>query len=139
MHEMGIEKEKYLEELYYAERRPLYDPEDFLADGDEYHVITGRHENLKVISEKWIKKYCPNAKSINVVGGRPWYDFIKEGENGVECWSRWNKVSCQNKIEKIKELGIDVFYDDSASNIKQLRAALPNLKVIQLGGRLSQH
>lgn len=140
MHDLGIEKEKYLEELHYTEVKPLLNPELLLHEGDEYHIITGRHEVLKDITLKWCRKYCPNAKSVSVVGGKAWYefsDFVNGKRNPVEAWAKWNKESCGKKAEMIKMLGIEVYFDDSPSNVKQLRESLPKVKVIQYAGRIS--
>ena len=139
MHELKLETEKILEPIYYSERELLLDPRKFLHDGDEYHIITGRHEGLKTVTENWVKKWCPEAKTLNVCGGRPWYDFEKRpGENNVECWQRWFCVAIQNKVELIKNLGIEVYFDDSPSGVSQLRAALPDVKFIRYAGRVGK-
>lgn len=106
------------ETWYFNERRPLLNPEDFLGEGDEYYVITGRdREAHREITERWCAKYTPNAKGVYCVGDYP--DPVEEG-----------------KAEKILELKLDVFIDDHPATVKHLREVLPrDTKVIQYGGR----
>ena len=57
-------------------------------------------------------------------------------ESGV-MWEQWNHESCVRKAEKIKELGCDIYIDDSPSNVAFYRKYL-NIPIIQYGGRLGK-
>lgn len=63
------EKKLAATENYFRSRKPLLNPELLCSEGDEYHVITGRQQDFKEATEDWCRKYAPNAKSVNLVGG----------------------------------------------------------------------
>jgi hypothetical protein len=101
--------------------RENWNPEELIAKGDEYHIITARHSTIDDSATfEWCKKYCTNAKSVNIVG--------KQGDN--------RERSTKAKAEKIKELGIEVFFEDDPRLVKTLRELCPETKIIQVGGRL---
>ena len=105
-----------LRETYFQELRPLYNPELFLSDGDIYYIITGRHglsdEN---VTRDWCNKHCPNNKGTYIVGGE-----------GIS--------TSKAKADKIRELGVEVFFDDDPLIVKYLREMLIGVAVIQIGG-----
>lgn len=106
----------FLRSTYFNELRPLYNPELFLADGDEYYIITGRHSPIDDgVTMDWCEKHCPNNKGVFLVGGE-----------GIS-----SRVA---KAEKIRELGIEVYFDDDPNIVRHLREALPDVTVIQIGG-----
>lgn len=136
MHKLPPEQEKLCELYYYTERTPLLDPHLFLSEGDEYHIITGRHILLKDVTEKWCRRFFPDAKSVNIVGGEPWYYYEAAKHGDPVVWERYAEKAIMSKVEKIKELGVDVYIDDSPSNVRRLRKELPDVIIIQYGGRL---
>lgn len=118
-YDTDLEKRKEMEIVYFSSRKPLLDPEDFVCDGDEYFVITGRGEEIMgEVTRRWCGKYVPNAKEVYLVGGGYW------------------KPVTDAKVKQIVELDIDVYFDDDPEIVKELRKALPDkIKVIQYGGR----
>ena len=49
--------------------RTNWNPEELISKDDEYHIITARHYSTDDIATfEWCKKYCANAKSVNIVG-----------------------------------------------------------------------
>ena len=49
-----------METLYFNNRSPLLNPENFLSEGDEYYIITGRsHKYGKEVTEEWCKGTLP--------------------------------------------------------------------------------
>ncbi len=60
---------------YFSTRKPLLDPGLLLYEGDEYHVITGRNQGLRELTLSWCARHLPGAASVQVVGGRPRYEF----------------------------------------------------------------
>ena len=107
-----------METLYFNARGPLLNPEDFLSEGDEYYVITGRsHEHHDKVTQEWCRKYAPNASGVYCVGKR---------REPVE----------EDKARKIMELGLDVFIDDHPVTVKTLREKFQGeVLIIQYGGR----
>lgn len=116
--EGDLERKMEFEAWYFNERRPLLNPEDFLSEGDEYYVITGRDREAHTeVTERWCSKFTPNAKGVYCVGEYP--GPVEEG-----------------KAKKIVELGLDLYFDDHPVSVRKLREALPSsVKVIQYGGR----
>ena len=113
-----LEKMMEFEAWYFNERKPLLNPENFLSEGDEYYVITGRDNEFHgEVTERWCRKFTPNA-------------------SGVYCVGEYPKLVEEGKAKKIVELGLDVYIDDHPVSVRKLRAALPShVKVIQYGGR----
>lgn len=101
--------------------RTNWNPEELLAKGDEYHIITARCSFTdNDVTVEWCNKYCPNATSVNIVG---------------QLGNNWDKSS-EAKAAKIKELGIEVFFEDNSQLVNRLRDLCPETKIIQVGGRL---
>lgn len=117
------EIENRFKQSYFGELslRVNWNPEEMLAVGDEYHIITARHSmSDNNITLEWCRKFCPNAKSVNIVG-----------QHG-NTWSE----SAGAKAEKINELGVEVFFEDDPRLVKRLRELCHETKIIQVGGRL---
>ena len=92
-----------LRSTYFHSLKPLHNPELFLADGDEYYIITGRHSPIDdKVTFEWCKKHCPNNRGIYIVGGE-------------------NIDTNKSKAEKIRELGIQVYFDDDPRFVEYLR------------------
>jgi len=120
---------------YFSTRKPLLDPRLLLHEGDEYHVITGRNQELKKLTLRWCTRHLPGAASVHVMGGSPRYEFTEDELNGLDP-----EFSLKGKRDKILELGIDVYFEDEPRNVRRLREMLPIVTVIQYGGAFeSQH
>ena len=132
---MPVEYQRSAWRQFFSESKPLLNPELLLHEDDEYYVITGRNQELKEITLKWCQKYLPNAKGVHVVGGRPYYEYTEEEQD-----SDVKEFSLNGKVEKIRELGIQVYFEDEPRNVLGLRALLPDVTVIQYGGKFQvQH
>jgi hypothetical protein len=104
---------------YFNSLKPLHDPELFLSSDDEYYIITGRPSPRNdTVTRNWCRKHCPNNKGVYLVG--------KEGES--------SQYTIKAKAEKIKELGIQVYFDDDPRFVKYLRETLTDVTTIQIGG-----
>jgi phage FluMu protein Com len=117
------ETEERFKQGYFARLhlRANWNPEELIAEDDEYHIITARHSSTDTcITLKWCKKYCPNAKTVNIVG--------KQGHT-------W-KESADSKAEKINDLGIEVYFEDDPRIVAHLREKCPKTKIIRVGGRI---
>jgi len=119
--------EKYLADIYNRSRAPLLNPRMFLAEGDTWYIITSRHEAFREATEQWVQKFLPDCDGLFIVGGTPWWEF--------EDWYEWHKIAAKAKAAKIKELGCDIYIDDSPSFVRSIREEL-SIPVIQYGGRL---
>lgn len=136
MHRLDPDQESMAELYYYTERKPLVNPRLFMNEDDEYHIVTGRHENLREITEKWVERFCPDAKSLHIVGGQPWYYYKAANMADPEQWDNYAKNAVMSKVNKIKELELEFYIDDSVNNVKRLREELPDVTILQYGGRL---
>ena len=103
--------------------RPNWNPEELIAEGDEYHIITARHSPIDdEVTLKWCKKHCSGAKSVNIVGRKGF------------SW----RESAEAKAEKIKELRIEVYFEDDPRIVEFLRGNCSETKIIHVGGRLTR-
>jgi hypothetical protein len=108
-----------LRSTYYNALKPLHSPELFLAEGDEYYIITGRHSPTDdTVTREWCGKHCPNNKGVHIVG--------RDGKS--------TDFTMAAKAEKIRELGIRVYFDDDPRIVNYLRNSLPDVTIIQIGG-----
>lgn len=128
---LTTKQQEQMEVYYYDEMQPQLNPELFVGDDDTYYIITGRHEGLRKITERWVEKYCPHVQELYMVGGTPWYKC-----NDVEH-IEVHKSSAEKKADIINKIGIEWFIDDSPKVVKILRELCPNTVVMQYGGRSS--
>jgi len=124
---LSKEKIREISELwYYREVKPLLNPIMIMAPNDKGYIITSRMSYLREITEEWVKKYCPNLE-LHLLGLSQCPDNPKE----VKAWIN-NMTEC--KAKKIKELGIELFIDDSPEVVIDLRKL--GVVALQWGGRL---
>jgi len=135
MHKLTPEKEELAELYYYTERKPLLNPKNIMTEWDEYHIITGRHEGLADVTKRWVSKFLPDVKSLHIVGEAAWYKLAARADDDA-VWEEYAEKSIMNKVDKIIELGINFYIDDSVTNVRRLREELPDITVLQYGGRL---
>ena len=118
---------------YYKSRKPYLNPYMYTSIDDEMFVVTGRSAKFKRLTNEWIDRYLPFLHGkVYVVG--------EDGDDIVNCSSEeevqaWVKRIMQRKADKINELELDVFFDDSCS-VPILRKLCPKTKIIQVGGQL---
>ena len=122
-----LEQTKYIEHIYYTDRKPLINPRTYLAEGDTYYIITARHNNLKPVTERYVKKWFPDCSGLYIVGGDPeLYD---------KDFEAWKDFILEEKIKLFKELGIEVFFDDNPGLVQKYRKRT-DIPIIQYGSRL---
>lgn len=128
IHNMPESPEKVEAEIiYYRDRTPLINPRFYLADDDEYYIITSRHEGLREITERYVNKWFPDCSGLYIVGGDP---ILFNSD-----YEAWKDMILEKKIELIEELGIDVFFDDNPELVVKYRKRL-KIPVIKYGTRL---
>jgi len=113
--------------FYYILRRPQINPYDYIHEDDELYIITGRDEKYRDITEKWAKKYFPNAKLIILGHEEPTPETKLEG---------WFIRQAKKKAIALIQNGIDIYFEDTPPVVREMRKMLPpTIKVIQYGGR----
>lgn len=120
------EARKEVSKFYYALRRRQLNPIDFLHDDDELYFITSRSEEYQEVTERWAKKYFPQAKLIVLGHAEP----TKESK-----LDSWFVRAAKKKAKAINENKIDVYFEDTGPVVKILRELCTNTKIIQYGGR----
>lgn len=136
IHKLSPDAERVAEKYYYVSRKPLLNPALFMNEDDECFVITGRHAGLISITEAWCARHVPNAKGVYVVGPPPSYYHENARVDNPDIWKKYLEDSVKSKVDKIKELNIGVYIDDNPTVVKRLREELPDIPIIQYGGRL---
>ena len=129
LQKVPLEQRKAAHINYFRSRKPLLNPELFCSKDDEYHVITARNEDFRPVTVEWCRKYVPHAKSVNTSG--IWASWGENGDPDAESPNHR-----QIKADMIRELGVEVFFEDTPYYIEYLRKELPEVKIIHYGGLL---
>ena len=137
IHKLPPEQEKTAETYYHVERKPLLNPSLFLHRDDEYYIITGRGKHLTDLTLEWCKRHFPGAKEVFVVGPSQEEYNKAATHDDPKFWQQYLENAVMKKVDKIKELELDVYIDDNPTNVKKLREELPHVTIIQYGGRLA--
>ena len=112
--------------FYFALRRRQLNPCDFLHEDDELYIITARGEENREITERWIKRYFPMAKLIML---------SSHEEPTLVVSEEWYIKQAKRKAKALIENKIDVYFEDTAPVVRELRKLCPNTKIIQYGAR----
>jgi hypothetical protein len=124
------DKRGWVEKLYYADRKTVLNPELLLAEGDIWYAITARRADLEPITKKWLDKFCPTYKELFCVGEGGWDSPPYNGS-----YKEWIKMASNNKIELFEELGLEIYIDDSPSNVEKYRR-MTDIPIIKYGTRI---
>jgi len=130
-HIMSPEVEEAVAKYYYSNRTPLLNPNLFLADGDEWYVITARNPGwMGDMTRKWLDKFYPSYSGLYFVGGDGWNAEPYNGD-----FDAWNHDTAVRKVELMKELELDLYIDDSPCNVSKYRQMI-DIPIIQYGTRI---
>lgn len=115
--------------VYYCLYRQIQlNPMDYISEGDKLFFITGREELVRDITERWQKKYFPQATLIMT-------DCTYNEKEQNEKIEVWYVTQAKKKAKPILDNKIDVFFEDTPQVVVELRKLCPNTKIIQYGGR----
>jgi hypothetical protein len=112
----------------------LFNPLDFIADGDKLFFITGRSIWVEEMTKQWAKKYFPTATVIVTRVEHPTKDTVLMTSNYGNDGS-WNMLQSERKAKAIMDNGIEVYFEDNPEIVKRLRVMCVDTKIIQYGGR----
>jgi len=120
-------KRKEISKYYYKQQDILLDPLKFLLEEDELYIITSRNRIYKEETESIVKKYFPLAKLIILNHVEP--HLLLDLKD-------WYKKQAELKAKVIKELGIEVYFEDRPQVVRYLRNLCPNTKIICFGDHI---
>jgi len=120
-------KRKEISKYYYKQQDILLDPLKFLLEEDELYIITSRNRIYKEETESIVKKYFPSAKLIILNHVEP--HLLLDLKD-------WYKKQAELKAKVIKELGIEVYFEDRPQVVRYLRDLCPNTKIICFGDHI---
>ena len=120
-------KRKEISKYYYKQQDILLDPLKFLLEEDELYIITSRNRIYKEETESIVKKYFPLAKLIILNHVEP--HLLLDLKD-------WYKKQAELKAKVIKELGIEVYFEDRPQVVRYLRDLCPNTKIICFGDHI---
>ena len=107
---------------FYASRLLKYHPSRFLSEGDKFFIITCRKPKAQKVTKDTLRKY-----DIRV-------PIIFADEKGEIDWSgsyeEASKKAAQLKAKIIKELGIELHFDNNPIMVGALREICPGVKII---------
>lgn len=130
-HTMSPAMEDEVARYYYSGRQPLLNPNLFLATDDEWIVITARGGPwMEEMTKKWLDKFYPGYSGLYFVGGDGWNAPPYNGN-----FNKWNDDCTVKKVELIKKLNVDVYFEDNPYNVNVYRKLL-DIPVIQYGVRI---
>jgi len=115
-------------EYYYKTREPQLDPYMFTSDLDDVVIITCRAEKWREITARQCARFFP-AIPFYHLSVPTWTDSTK--------WTDWFKSVASKKAAKIKDLELDVYFEDMPETVLELRKLCKETKIIQYGGRLT--
>jgi len=115
---------------YYMLLKPELNPFMFLSEDDEAYIISMQKDRDRELTEKWLRKFLPTITAHVLVHN--WNASDWKAQNSEKINNEWSS----QKATKIKELGLEVFFEDDPQVVKQLRELCPETKIIQYGGRL---
>lgn len=113
---------------YYLSRKVVMNPLDFMAEGDEIHIITGRSKATHEWTKKWLLRWLTGATLHFSCSDDTEYLF-SQGE-----YDKASKIMGQNKLKVIKEIGADIHFDNNPLIINALREA--GVKAILVGRQI---
>ena len=116
------------EKLYYETREPLLNPYLFATDLDDLAIVTARAEKWLEITARHCAKFFPAIPFYHVPVPQ-WLDSTK--------WLEWFKEVAHRKAMKIRDLELDVYFEDIPETVLELRKILKDTRIIQYGGRLT--
>jgi uncharacterized HAD superfamily protein len=101
-----------------------FHPNLFLTSGDKGFILTARKPMSKEITKSWLKRYGINLPIVFIdkKGDVDWHDHIKASIQ-----------SARLKAKAIKELKIDIHFDNNPTIVKRLREEF-GIKAILVGG-----
>jgi hypothetical protein len=79
------------------------------------YIITGRKESYRKVTEKWLDEHYISYKKMIMFP-------LREKKN--------NMALAKYKTEKIKSLGITLFYEDDFKISEYLKKHCPNTKIV---------
>lgn len=126
---IGKEAVANIWKFYVGDRKIQLNPLDFLSEDDELFIITGRDTIHEEATVKWAKKYFPQAEVIVV------YNDSTEELSAKEVEEKWYVKAAKKKARILNHLKIDVYFEDTAPVVRELRKMCPDTKIIQYGGR----
>ena len=107
---------------YYSSLELKLNPNLFLAKDDTGYIITCRRPFSKRVTEDWLLKFGIRLPVIFVDDGVDWSNYYQG-----------SMVASKLKANAIKDLGVDVHFDNNPYLVKELRLLLPAVKVICVG------
>ncbi len=114
------------ERSYYASRIKIFDPYYLVAEGDVVFIITGRNPRLRDITELWLSK--------NGLGHLP---LIFTGDMKVPIGTNEEfKNVAKGKALALKKYNIHVYFEDNEIVVRELRAVVPEIVIVQVGNRI---
>ena len=122
-----------LETEYYASRKLLLNPLDFLSDKDSFYIITARPDKFKEVTMKWLNKNNIKPKDVIFIGYNDRDKYVNPDPKDFKA------ISCRiakEKLDILKKLIIEIYFDDNFDAIVQFRELCKEIKFIQYGRRV---
>lgn len=110
---------------FYSSRALKYHPNFFLSKNDNGFIITCRKPKAKCVTESWLRRYGVTLPIIFV-----------DAEGEIDWRHSYNQASvraAQLKAKAIRELQIEVHFDNNTILVDALRKELPEVKIILVG------
>lgn len=121
-------KRELIKEFLHFVPKLKYHPQEFLHEGDEYVIITGRDRQFRQLTEKWLKNHGIQTSSVF---------YASSGTAGdYETIDDFFDVVAEKKAQYIKSECVEVYFEDSPVIVEKLRMLCPKVKIVQVGRRL---
>ena len=127
LHIALVKGNKTLERLYYETLVPQLNPYLFMSIYDTAVIVTARSEEYFDITRKQCTKFFP-AIPFYMVSTPQWTDTSQ--------FSSWMKEVARRKAAKLKDLEVDIYFEDLPETVLLLRDICPDIAIVQYGGRI---
>ncbi len=114
---------------YYARRRLLLNPLDFVGPDDRFVILTGRIPFAHEVTREWVNHYFPSCENLQLLGDAATEALYIRGEDDEA-----SRLMAQRKLGAINALGSAIHFDNNPTIIRTLRAA--GIPAVLVGGGL---
>jgi len=115
---------EWVREWYYRTRRLLLEPSKIMASSDLGFIITCRQEHLRTLTELWCRRFVPNLKLLFIPA---------KSRTCSSSFNEWCEEVSLAKAKAIRELRLDVYFEDVDLIVERLRKLVPECKVLKFG------
>lgn len=112
---------KEIMRYHYRTVEPKIDVRQFVGDGDEVFIITGRNKEYEDVTREWLKRHGYEYPVV----------FLSNNDlRSCDDVGLFYNDLAMKKVKMVETLGLDVYFEDNSFIVKVMRNYCTNTKVI---------